>query len=246
VAMLEQMRELERAAGVESAAPAPAIEEDSEPDYGAIDASLTETEDVAPAAPVVEEPEPAPAESEGEEDPDIIQGRTRPVFETEEAEDEAQFADIPGFQKERDVIIEPSSSDGGAHDDASGDADPEVAIEVDRDEDDWRVKSAADEIQAAPRGASDSSPDDNDGFIIGPRGKKKAEKAPASEPEKGERKAAPKKSRVAPIPVEEVSGIVDDASEAVEPVDVIEEDSDPDAVDLYEYGAVDYVAGVHA
>jgi hypothetical protein len=232
VALMEQIRAIEEACGAKSPArPAPAPAAASSSEWGTIDEKLDSDlddeermQDEIP--PIVEVPQEADAEA----DPDFVKGTVRNVFETPDAGEDAPFTDIPGFEKDRRIFAEQQAAAGTA-----GEVAEDSPIEVEAEAHDWRVKSAADEIESIPAGAdTEEHPEANEpeeGFLTGPRGKVKPKAVPEKPASAVAAKPKPKKAAQAPAP---------------EPVDEVEEDVDSDAIDLYLVGAVDYVEGVHA
>lgn len=244
VALQEQIRELENAAGIETAAAS-----DSR-DWGAIDDNLDdytadstiETGGVevtsdryeAPAA----RPQRAPAaEEEADDDEGQFENAAPPhVFEESDGEDETQFADIPGFEKEQRVFNEQIAG-------TPGDEEPHDGLEVEPEHADVYGKAEAHEHEAPVQPAA---PAGDDGFLTGPRGEKAAEPVEDAAP----RRRPPIK--IAPVVIEEEpaededDGRIDITPDDTAPEEMVEEDADPDALDLYALGAVDYVEGVHA
>lgn len=249
VALMEQIRGLEQALGIEAPAARPARQpEPAAPDFSEIDEKLGGT----PAAAA----EPARA---AETDPDIENGSTRPVFDITDEPDEAPFADIPGFENEQRIFT---------GNEASTPAADESHIEVDAEESAWKVESSADEIQSVTPhdGAQDADAHEpEEGFLTGPRGKprpraeaevpknvapvaptkpKDAAAAAPAAPAAPEN-AAPAEPKVTQAPAPKpVAAKKSEKTPPAPPVEAVEVDAD--AVDLYAYGAVDYVEGVHA
>jgi hypothetical protein len=252
VALQEQIRELERAAGLQA-------DVGESPDWGAIDGSLdeyaaetvepniddaaSETDDASDDTDAVAAVDEMDAETtvddemaEGDDSGvDSFENAAPPaVFEEESDEDESQFADIPGFEKEQKVFNERMAS---THTEPDTDG-----LEVEPESSD--VYSEAGAPGRPEEAEKDASSDPEDGFLTGPRGAAKARKAPepevAPEPEPAPKRRPP--IEVAPVEIDtepEEDGRIDIDAD-------VEEDVDADALDLYALGAVDFVEGVHA
>jgi hypothetical protein len=248
VALQEQVRGLERATGGEPET-APARE------WGTIDTSFDDEAagvgiepNVRPAAdetyeePEAEHEEVADAGSDDESGVEGFEtGKPASVFEEVAGEDEAQFADIPGFEKEQRVFRENLAE-------AQGDHEPAEGIEVDAGA--GSLEEAASE--AAETRETETTPErqaSDDGFLTGPRGaaakgKRPAVAPPAPEPdlELAPRRRPPGKPAPAVIETEDEPQAEEDGRFDID-ADV---DADADALDLYALGAVDFVEGVHA
>jgi hypothetical protein len=243
VALQEQIRELERAAGVQAD-----VGESRE--WGSIDDSLNEYAAGTTVATDVEDPVSAPWEEPAAEEEapaeemetaetdgtgeDSFENPTPPgVFDEEIAEDETQFADIPGFEKEQRVFNEGIAQAPGEPEDA-GDG---LEVETEAADVYGEARTPGHPAEAA---AEESQPEasshSDDGFLTGPRGKTQGKKAPEPEP-------APKRRP----PVEVAPVVAEEEEEEDGRIDIDAEiEEDADALDLYALGAVDYVEGVHA
>lgn len=226
VALQEQVRELERAAGVQGNTAAPARE------WGTIDTSFdddnagTTIEPNVPGADTGSDPGSEAAIAQASDTDDQFENVAREhVFE----ETEAPFADIPGFEKEQRVFNDRMA---GAHAAAGRDA-----LEVEQNAgDDYHAAAAPEPAHAAaPEApAAAETPIADDGFLTGPRASTPREApAPVAEPAPARRSRV----RTAPVAVEtEEDGRIDIDADL---------DVDADALDLYALGAVDFVEGVH-
>ncbi|MDH4037154.1 MAG: hypothetical protein OEX18_09760 [Candidatus Krumholzibacteria bacterium] len=255
VALQEQICELERAAGIQAD-----VGESRE--WGAIDGDLNEyapeetvepdiheEEDDSYEAPsvdeddAVDEAEPEAVEEETvagleESGTESFENNAPPaVFEEEAGEDESQFADIPGFEKEQRVFNEGIAQTPGEPDD-TGDG-----LEVEPESSDVYSEArhpAPSAEAAAEEPAPETSSHSDDGFLTGPRGKAPARKA--AEPEAESDPAPRRRPPIKVVPVE-----VDTEPEEDGRIDIdAEVEEDADALDLYALGAVDFVEGVHA
>lgn len=236
VALQEQVRELERAAGVQADA-APSRE------WGTIDTSFGEDSAEAAIEPNVrvaatEEYEaPAEAMDDTQTEPEAVEAEDQfvnvapgAVFEEATGDDEAQFADIPGFEKEQRVFNERLAESHAASANNDGlEVEPEAADVYEK------VASTEQDAQAA-----DAAPASDDGFLTGPRAE-----TPRAAPAEVAAEPAPRRRppiRIAPVEIEtgpEEDGRIDIDAD-------VESDVDSDALDLYALGAVDFVEGVHA
>lgn len=226
VALLEQVRELERAAGVEGGAAAPR-------EWGTIDTGFDDDATVAvePNVPAAGDHD-APAEDSAAAAPEVTD--TEEQFETVSHEhvfesdrhEHAPFADIPGFEREQRVFNESMAA-------------PVEALAVEQNAGDDHQVAAERETESAEAISTTPEPLANDdGFLTGPRAS-----APTPRPEPVEKAAPPRraKTKVAPVVVEDEVEDEDGRIDIDADIDV-----DADAVDLYAFGAVDFVEGVHA
>jgi hypothetical protein len=244
VALAEAVNGLDRATGgkgkpVAAPAPAPAAAPVQE-DWGNLAASLEEdVQAPAPQASARVDAEPEPMVEE-----DFVPQRAANVFE--ETPDDTPFADIPGFEKDRNLFTDETGRKADHHEHES---DPRFVVEREAGGE-WDLSRATQAAETA--GAVDAthaparpkapapatSPVEDDGFLTGP-GSNEAHAAKPAAQRPGPAKAAP-----AAKPAKSSRRIkVDDIAVADAPAPV---DTDADAVDLYAIGAVDFVAGVHA
>lgn len=243
VALAESVNGLDRATGgnpkpVAAAAPAAPAAPATE-DWGNLAASLEE--DSAAHAPrahahPVSEPDVAIED-------DFVPQRAASVFEdSDSAHDDAPFADIPGFEKEKHLFADESGRKAEHHE---HETDPRFVVEreaggewdLTRGTQAAETAGVVDASHEAPKAPKAKAPapapapaqptNEEDGFLTGPGPKQ----APAAKP------AAAKPSK----PGRRIK--VDDIAVATAPAPV---EADADAVELYALGAVDYVAGVHA
>ncbi len=245
VTLAEAVNGLDRATGGKgkpAPAPAPEAAPAAQEDWGNLAASLEEDVQAPPAgARVVAEPEPAA-------DDDFVPQRAANVFE--DTHDDTPFADIPGFEKDRNLFTDETGRKTDHHE---HEADPRFVVEREAGGE-WDLSRAtqaaetADEVDAthaAPRAKAPApSAADDDGFLTGPS----SGEAPAAKPAQRQTPAAKPAPAHKPVaaakPAKSSRRIkVDDiaVADARAPVGV-----DADAVDLYAIGAVDFVAGVHA
>lgn len=199
VAMNEHVRSLERAIGI-TPSPRPAAAPEPQ------------------AAPVDIDAAPAPLGAR-HGDVDLAATSTPSRMFSGDNNDDINFADIPGFEKEHRFFADPAADDAVESDDR---------FTVDGQQD--RRWDLADEQTEEKPAASDPAPrktaaPDNDGFLTGPRPTVRVER-PSAAP-----KAAP-----APQPaVAELEPIASTTATL---------DPDADAMDLYALGAVDCVQTV--
>jgi hypothetical protein len=259
-ALVEQVRGIERAAGVETAADTRPAEKPA-PRWEAADEEIE-----VPAPPPVFSPqaaEPGPSE-------DFVARGPADVFATATGED-TPFADIPGFEKEHRFFGE---TETGEADSAKHDGD---GLEVEgHQREDWSLDESATadatEVAEAPRPAAAAPPADSDGFLTGPRPAvaeplldadrvdpkatkrsraaadkpapvaKAADKpAPAAKP--AAKPAPAPKAAAKPAPAPKPAAKPAPAAKPVAATEILEPEAGPDAdaFDLYALGAVDYV-----
>jgi hypothetical protein len=247
VALQEQVRELEGAAGIQmDTAPSREwgsidtnfdddninttiepniVEEEDEPE---VELNVVEVRDAGPAAAAPE---------------DIENGEPANVFEESPSDEEAVFADIPGFEKEQRVFNERVAEDHRA--------ESTDGLEVEPESDNVYREVASGE-EAAPETPDTAAHDE--GFLTGPRGtgsKKADKKADKNAPQPVADEAPKRRAPIKIEPVEIATAAEDnridiDADVAPETQVEVAADVDADAFDLYELGAVDFVEGVHA
>lgn len=238
VAMGEQVRAFERAAGIDSGAeapvarpePAPAVESGPSP---AVSWAAEPGDITAPAAVETtagfDDPSTVSLADDGS---DFVNPSVASVFESAAVSDEeARFAEIPGFEKEHRFFAESENVD----------ARQDVAVHIDVEHHDEAPAGAAagagsvDELADAPEAPEATTPPD--GFLTGPR----AEPEPIVDADRVE------VARPAPRPRLHPAGgaaapAAGTATATLEPdvpaAPVVE--ADADAVDLYALGAVDY------
>ncbi len=233
VALAEAVNGLDRAtSGKSKPAPAAAPAAPAAEEWGNLAASLEEDIE-APAAPASAL---ATAEPEAEVDEDIVQQRAANVFE--DTSDDGQFADIPGFEKEKRLFTDDAGRKTAHH---AHEADPRFVVEREAGGE-WdltrgtQAAETADVVDAshdapAPKAkAPVPAAAEDDGFLTGPGTKEThAAKAAPAKPSKPSRRIK-----------------VDDIAVPPPPPRPAPVDPDADAVDLYALGAVDFAAGVHA
>ncbi|HXS08738.1 MAG TPA: hypothetical protein VN852_02030 [Candidatus Krumholzibacteria bacterium] len=198
VAMNEHVRSLERAIGVK-----PAAQPAAAPQTAANPVDL----DVAPAALGARNG-----------DVDLAPSTSSTMF-SGDRNDDINFADIPGFEKERRFFADPPADGAAATDDrfvVDGQQDRRWDLSEEQSEE---TSAAPDSAPKKPAGP------DNDGFLTGPRPTVRVER-PSAAP-----KAAPA-PRPAVVELEPASSTTATL------------DPDADAVDLYALGAIDCVQTV--
>jgi hypothetical protein len=221
VALVEQVRGVERAAGIDGSAdsrPAEAPAE-SAARWDAADEEI----DVPSIAPVFSTEPAAGASDEN----DIANAGAASEFDAA-AVDEAPFADIPGFEKERRFFVE---ADGSAE--AKAAAGDVAHLEVEAGErEDWSLDAGVHDLADAPEASAPAPGTDGDGFLTGPR---PAQAEPLRNEDRYDAKAAQRQRSTAadPKPLRTEAA----ATAMLEPT----ADVDADAIDLYALGAVDYV-----
>lgn len=235
VALAESVNGLDRATGGNPKsvpAEAPAATEE----WGDLAASLEE--DSAAHAPRASA-QPA-AEPEAPIDDDFVPQRAANVFQAAGAgHDDAPFADIPGFEKDKSLFADESGRKAAHHE---HETDPRFVVEreaggewdLTRGTQAAETAGAVDASQAVPKAKAPAPApapvqpaSEEERFLNGPG----PEEPPAAKP------AAAKPSK----PTRRIK--VHDIAVATAPAAV---DPDADALELYALGAVDYVAGVHA
>jgi hypothetical protein len=243
VALAEAVNGLDRASGgrpkpaaapARAAATAPATAPGE--DWGNLKASLED--DVEAPAPRASA---RPASEPAAEDEDFVPQRAANVFEDTGGE-ETPFADIPGFEKEKNLFTDEAGRKTDHHE---HEADPRFVVEREAGGE-WDLTRGTQAAESAGAVDADHAPrpkkaapapaaqptNEEDGFLTGPGGKDApaAPAQPAAKPMAAAKPAKPSRR----IKVDDIAV----AAAAVGP--------DADAVDLYALGAVDFVAGVHA
>ncbi len=256
VALTEAVNGLDRAAGgtakaapaAAKPAPAPAAKPAASAapaaeEWGNLAASLEES---------VESNEPIGMRHEHNVTPDdeFVPQRAASVFE--ESGDEAPFADIPGFEKEKNLFTDEAGRKTAHH---AHETDPRFVVEREAGgEWDLSVGTQAAETAGvvdashapsaktpAPAPAAPKKPLEDDGFLTGPGEQEApAKPAPAKQAKLGRRI---KVDDIAAEPAPAKPAPAAKPTPAAKPAPV---DPDADALDLYAVGAVDFVAGVHA
>ena len=243
VALAEAVNGLDRASGGKpkpTAAPAPAAAAAPAEGWGDLKASL---EDDAEASAPAPRANARPASEPASEDDDFVPQRAANVFEDTGSE-ETPFADIPGFEKEKNLFTDEAGRKTDHHEHES---DPRFVVEREAGGE-WDLTRGTQAAETAGVVDADHAPrpkksapapapnsDEDDGFLTGP-GAKEAPAAPAAPAAKPAAAKPTKPSRR--IKVDDIAVAAAAAPAAVGP--------DADAMDLYALGAVDFVAGVHA
>ncbi len=245
VALQEQVRDLEQAAGgeaeVEPAREWGTIDTNFDDDapVGSYEEAVAALDVEAPEETTVPEPAVEPAIDEedavvectpgadgGEEavddDDEFVTGSPPSVFEEDSDEDGATFVDLPGFEKEQRVFNDHAASRSGVADD-----DSELDVEQNGGGQTIDDEPLDEHVTA---GAAPEQPNGDEGFLTGPRGPKKS-KAPETPAET----KMPRSPKPALAPSTSASRVA-----------TLETEADTDAVDLYRLGAVDFIEGVHA
>ncbi len=240
VALAEAVNGLDRASGGKTkpaAAPAPAVAAAPAEDWGNLKASLEDDVEAHASAPRASA---RPASEPAAEDEDFVPQRAANVFEDTGGE-ETPFADIPGFEKEKNLFTDESGRKTDHHE---HETDPRFVVEREAGGE-WDLTRGTQAAETAGAVDADHAPrpkkaapapaqptNEEDGFLTGPGGKETpaAPAQPAAKPTAAAKPAKPSRR----IKVDDIAV----AAAAVDP--------DADAVDLYALGAVDFVAGVHA
>ena len=154
-----------------------------------------------------------------------------------DAGDDAGFADIPGFEKERKFFSDASGQAQDADHHFEVDSTPERRWDLAEESPESEMADPASETSApaatpAPSPVRAAAPaGDTDGFLTGPRPTVTPSSKQPDAPAKKSPAPAPKAP--APVPVQQTTREADTATATIEP--------DADAVDLYELGAIDCV-----
>jgi hypothetical protein len=201
-----------RAAAAPASAPAPAAP--APEDWGNLRENLA-----ADLEDRTEPPSPLSGDMGGDtEDEDFVTQRAANVFE--DTSEETGFADIPGFEKEKNLFTDESGQKRAHHE---HDVDPRFVVEREAGGE-WNLErgteaaETARSVDASHDGRrAKAQPTEDDGFLTGPKGAPAA--TPAARPTKPSRR----------IKVDDIA--------AAAPID-----ADADAVDLYALGAVDWTA----
>jgi hypothetical protein len=234
VALADQVHGLARASGDTTSPVKSPVAEPAQP-WDDLERSLRE--DTAPDAevPIMERAGPKPVVGKAtasDLDDDFVTQRAANVFEESQDED-AQFADIPGFEKDRHLFTDDA---GKPVDHAEHEADPRFVVEREAGAE-WDLARATEAHEVAQNLAhgTPSTPLEDDGFLTGPG--KTSEARPTVAPPKTSGKKTKR------IPVKDIDH--EDPKPARAPV-ATKADPDADAIDLYALGAVDWTADAAA
>jgi len=243
VALQEQIRELERALGIQMGA-------DDTDEWAGIDteeAAHDSTADTSEAVhdmaagvlgetdeddrtesvwEIVSDDEAATDEHEAE--PSFQTTGAADVFEETE-DDDAQFADIPGFEREQRVFSEQVSAGPG------GEAALDDGLEVEPEPTDVYAEPATPAANTPVPPAENTADDE---FLTGPR----ADRRPTLHVKPSETSSPADGGAPATFGAE----VEADDEGRFDVTPDTEQEADADALDLYALGAVDFVAGVHA
>jgi hypothetical protein len=145
-------------------------------------------------------------------DEDFVTQRAANVFE--DTSDDTGFADIPGFEKDKNLFTDDRGQKTAHHE---HEVDPRFVVEREAGAE-WNLERGTEAAETARSVDAKAQPSEDDGFITGPGTKRaQATPAPAARPGKPSRR----------IKVDDIA--------ATAPID-----ADADAVDLYALGAVDW------